>query len=356
MGGAGARPARAPAAAPTSDLAGGAGGWPPPARDCRPVGVERRALGVRVAVRDRAGASLVRRPLRPFHASARAAAERRLRPHAERAWTCGGLAVRARRRVAVCGRAGGTRPRARRFARHRLTGGRAAAGPARARRRRAARAPSARARPLPRALRAAAAQVPVRPGRLQGRLGARRADPVERLRSAAGRARSISAARSTRSRTPSGRPGAAARPSGPFVLLVQQTVFDDTRAPAGKHSAWAYCHVPNGSSEDLTERIEAQVERFAPGFGELVLARNTIGPAGVRGPQPQHRRRRLQRRRDGPRPAGRPARAGSGAVPRRRSTSVYLCSASTPPGGGVHGMCGYWAALAAVKSRRAARY
>ena len=66
----------------------------------------------------------------------------------------------------------------------------------------------------------------------------------------------------------------------PFVLLVQPSLFDDTRAPAGKHIAWAYCHVPNGSTEDLTERIEAQVERFAPGFRELVLARNTIGPAG----------------------------------------------------------------------------
>ena len=65
----------------------------------------------------------------------------------------------------------------------------------------------------------------------------------------------------------------------PFVLLVQQSLFDDTRAPAGKHSAWAYCHVPNGSDADMTERIEAQVERFAPGFGELVLARSTIGPA-----------------------------------------------------------------------------
>ena len=63
------------------------------------------------------------------------------------------------------------------------------------------------------------------------------------------------------------------------MLLVQQTLFDDTRAPAGKHSAWAYCHVPNGSTVDMTERIEAQVERFAPGFRELVLARNTIGPA-----------------------------------------------------------------------------
>ena len=65
------------------------------------------------------------------------------------------------------------------------------------------------------------------------------------------------------------------------MLLAQQSLFDDTRAPAGKHTAWAYCHVPNGSTADMTERIEAQVERFAPGFRELVLARNTIGPAGL---------------------------------------------------------------------------
>ena len=68
-------------------------------------------------------------------------------------------------------------------------------------------------------------------------------------------------------------------PERPFVLLAQQSLFDDSRAPAGKHTAWAYCHVPNGSSEDMTERIEAQVERFAPGFRELVLARAATGPA-----------------------------------------------------------------------------
>ena len=132
----------------------------------------------------------------------------------------------------------------------------------------------------------------------------------------------------------------------PFVLLVQQSVFDETRAPAGKHSGWAYCHVPSGSDADLTERIEAQVERFAPGFGELVLARNTIGPAGF-----QVRNRNL---------VGGDLNGGAMDLDQlfRRPTlgayatpidGVFLCSASTPPGGGVHGMCGYWAARAALK-------
>jgi phytoene dehydrogenase-like protein len=141
----------------------------------------------------------------------------------------------------------------------------------------------------------------------------------------------------------------------PFVLLVQQTLFDDTRAPAGKHSAWAYCHVPNGSTEDLTERIEAQVERFAPGFRELVLARSTIGPAEF-----EARNRNLV---GGDLNGGamdlgqliaRPAlRLAPYSTPLE---NVFICSASTPPGGGAHGMCGYWAARAAVESRRAARH
>jgi phytoene dehydrogenase-like protein len=138
----------------------------------------------------------------------------------------------------------------------------------------------------------------------------------------------------------------------PFVLLVQQSLFDDTRAPAGKHSAWAYCHVPNGSDTDMTERIEAQVERFAPGFRELVLARSTIGPAEF-----QSRNRNL---------VGGDLNGGAMDLDQlfRRPTArayatpldgVYLCSASTPPGGGVHGMCGYWAARAALESIRAGR-
>ena len=133
----------------------------------------------------------------------------------------------------------------------------------------------------------------------------------------------------------------------PFVLLTQQTVFDSTRAPEGKHTAWAYCHVPNGSEVDMTERIEAQVERFAPGFRELVLARSSFGPAEL-----EARNRNLV---GGDLNAGAMdlgqlfARPALRRVPWRTALpDVYLCSASTPPGGGVHGMCGYWAARAAL--------
>ena len=134
----------------------------------------------------------------------------------------------------------------------------------------------------------------------------------------------------------------------PFVLLVQQTVFDEARAPAGKHSAWAYCHVPNRSSVDMTARIEAQVERFAPGFRDLVLARHSMGPAQLEA----HNRNLVGGDLNGGamdlgqlffRPA-------PSLVPYRTPLrGVYLCSSSTPPGGGVHGMCGYWAARAALR-------
>jgi phytoene dehydrogenase-like protein len=133
----------------------------------------------------------------------------------------------------------------------------------------------------------------------------------------------------------------------PFVLLVQPTLFDETRAPEGKHVAWAYCHVPNGCNEDLTERIEAQVERFAPGFRDLVLARSTLGPREL-----EARNRNL---------VGGDINGGAmdlGQLVRRPTVKayatpldgVYLCSSSTPPGGGVHGMCGYHAARAALRS------
>jgi phytoene dehydrogenase-like protein len=139
------------------------------------------------------------------------------------------------------------------------------------------------------------------------------------------------------------------RPVGkPFVLLVQTSLFDPTRAPEGKHTAWAYCHVPNGSSEDMTERIEAQVERFAPGFRERILARHAMGPAELEA----HNRNLV----GGDLNGGsmdlgqllfRPARR---LVPYRTPLKgVYLCSASTPPGGGVHGMCGYSAARVALR-------
>ena len=133
----------------------------------------------------------------------------------------------------------------------------------------------------------------------------------------------------------------------PFVLLAQQGRFDPSRG----QTAWAYCHVPNGSGEDMTERIEAQVERFAPGFRELVLARHAMGPAAFE----EHNRNLVGGDlNNGAIDLGqvffRPARR---AVPYRTPIrGVYLCSAATPPGGGVHGLCGYAAARLALRDLR----
>jgi phytoene dehydrogenase-like protein len=137
-------------------------------------------------------------------------------------------------------------------------------------------------------------------------------------------------------------------PERPFVILVQQTLFDESRAPDGKHTAWAYCHVPNGSGVDITELIEAQVERFAPGFRELVLARHATGPAEF---EAQNRNLAGGDLNGGAMDLGQLfARPAAGRIPWRTPLrGVYLCSASTPPGGGVHGMCGYWAARAALE-------
>ncbi len=131
----------------------------------------------------------------------------------------------------------------------------------------------------------------------------------------------------------------------PFVLLAQHTLFDPSRAPDGKHTAWGYCHVPNGSEEDLSEEIEQQIERFAPGFRGRILARNILTPAGL-----EHRNANL---------VG--GDIGGGAIDLRQmflrpthriygtpASGVYVCSSSTPPGGGVHGMCGYNAVRAAL--------
>jgi len=139
-------------------------------------------------------------------------------------------------------------------------------------------------------------------------------------------------------------------PQRPFVLLVQPTLFDSSRAPAGKHTAWAYCHVPSGSAADMLPRIEAQIERFAPGFRDRVLARSVMTPADIEA----HNANLV---------AG---DIGSGVADLRQfftrptwrtySTPVrglYICSAATPPGVGVHGMCGYYAAQRAMADARA---
>jgi phytoene dehydrogenase-like protein len=131
----------------------------------------------------------------------------------------------------------------------------------------------------------------------------------------------------------------------PFVLLVQPSLFDSTRAPQGNHTAWAYCHVPNGSTADMTARIEAQVERFAPGFRELILARHVLAPADL-----ERRNANL---------VGGDISGGAVDLPqlflrptarlyRTSRPPLFICSSSTPPGSGVHGLCGYYAANEAL--------
>jgi phytoene dehydrogenase-like protein len=137
-------------------------------------------------------------------------------------------------------------------------------------------------------------------------------------------------------------------PDQPFVLLAQQSLFDPTRAPAGKQTAWAYCHVPNGSTLDRTEVIEQQVERFAPGFRERILARHVMNTDQIETYNMNYiggdiSGGAVDIRQLFTRPALR-------ASPYRTSLKgLYICSSSTPPGGGVHGMCGYHAAQRALK-------
>jgi len=131
----------------------------------------------------------------------------------------------------------------------------------------------------------------------------------------------------------------------PFVLLAQPSLFDSSRAPEGKHTAWAYCHVPNGSKVNMLERLEDQIERFAPGFRECILARRVFSPTDLES---------LDANLVG-------GDIGGGVMDIRQflfrptwrhyatsARKIYLCSASTPPGGGVHGMCGYHAAKMAL--------
>jgi phytoene dehydrogenase-like protein len=134
----------------------------------------------------------------------------------------------------------------------------------------------------------------------------------------------------------------------PFMLVGQQSLFDPSRAPAGKHTVWAYCHVPNGSTFDMTERMEAQFERFAPGFRDRVLARSVMGPTEIQSHNANY--------------IGGDIGGGANTMfqfmtrpffrldPYATSArDIYLCSSSTPPGGGVHGMCGYHAARSAIR-------
>jgi phytoene dehydrogenase-like protein len=141
---------------------------------------------------------------------------------------------------------------------------------------------------------------------------------------------------------------AGRHPGRPYVLVAQPSLFDETRAPHGRHTLWAYCHVPNGSSVDMTPQIEAQIERFAPGFRDLILARSVRPPAALEWHNENH--------------VGGDINGGLGdwrqlftrPVPRlvpytTPVDGLYLCSSSTPPGGGVHGLCGHFAARVALR-------
>jgi phytoene dehydrogenase-like protein len=136
--------------------------------------------------------------------------------------------------------------------------------------------------------------------------------------------------------------------AAPFVLVAQQSRFDATRAPAGRHTGWAYCHVPNGSQADMTDSIERQIERFAPGFRDTILARHVMPPQALESHNPNL--------------VGGDVGGGANGlaqvlfrpVPRwnpyaTSNPRLFLCSSSTPPGGGVHGMCGYWAARTVLR-------
>jgi phytoene dehydrogenase-like protein len=137
-------------------------------------------------------------------------------------------------------------------------------------------------------------------------------------------------------------------PEKPFVLLAQQSIFDPSRAPEGKHTAWAYCHVPNGSRNDMTAAIEGQIERFAPGFRERILARSVMDTGQLETYNANYiggdiNGGAIDIRQLFTRPALR-------SSPYRTSEKgIYICSAASPPGGGVHGMCGYHAARRALK-------
>ncbi len=134
----------------------------------------------------------------------------------------------------------------------------------------------------------------------------------------------------------------------PFVLVAQQSLFDSSRAPDGKHTLWTYCHVPHGSTVDMTERIEQQIERFAPGFRDVILAKHILNPVGLE----QYNNNYVG------------GDIAGGAMDFRQAIArpllrwdpystpnprLYFCSGSTPPGPGVHGMCGYFAAKSVLK-------
>jgi len=137
----------------------------------------------------------------------------------------------------------------------------------------------------------------------------------------------------------------------PYLIVCQQSQFDDTRAPAGQHTGYAYCHVPHGSTRDMTERIEAQIERFAPGFRDRILARHRMNTADFQAYNPNYVGGAITGGvADAFQLFTRPvARLDPYRTPNPR---LFLCSAATPPGGGVHGQNGYWAAQSVLRALR----
>ena len=139
-------------------------------------------------------------------------------------------------------------------------------------------------------------------------------------------------------------------PEKPLVLLAQQSLFDSSRAPRGRHTAWAYCHVPHGSMQDVSEQISSQIERFAPGFRDLILAKHVFSAAEMQSYNPNYVGGDINGGvQDWQQLFTRPvARWSPYTAPVR---GLYICSSSTPPGGGVHGMCGVHAARAVIRAK-----
>ena len=138
-------------------------------------------------------------------------------------------------------------------------------------------------------------------------------------------------------------------PQRPYVLIAQQSLVDPTRAPAGQHTLWAYCHVPHNSAVDMTDAVEAQIERFAPGFRDVILARSGRTAQAMQAYNPNYIGGDIN---SGVQDLG---QLWTRPVPRWNPYStplggVFLGSSATPPGGGVHGMCGYHAAQAALRA------
>ncbi|MBW3589470.1 MAG: NAD(P)/FAD-dependent oxidoreductase [Actinobacteria bacterium] len=138
-------------------------------------------------------------------------------------------------------------------------------------------------------------------------------------------------------------------PDKPFLILAQPSLFDDTRAPSGRHVAWAYCHVPAGDDFDMSARITDQIERFAPGFRDLILGEHAMAPSDIEARNPNYIGGDIS---GGVQDWGQLFNRPAGFIDPYATPApdIFICSSSTPPGGGVHGMCGYFAARSALKS------